>query len=69
MYRRLAARLQNTRMNWWEACEDLGLDYNQVDPEQIPLEQCAHCDIWGSNLIADLDFNPICYYCRDLAGM
>ena len=69
MYKQLAGRLKNTRAQWWQVCEDMGIDSSQVDPEQIPVQQCTHCDLWTDVLIQDLDSNPICYYCKDLAGM
>lgn len=69
MYKRLTARLKNTREHWWAACEDLGIDHTKIDPKQLPVQQCTHCDLWTDALIQDLDANPICYYCKDLAGM
>ncbi len=69
MYKRLSFELNNTRKSLWQVCEELGVDFEWVDPKLLELDQCSHCGLWSRNLIPDLDKNPICTYCLQLAGM
>lgn len=69
MYKRLYNVLINTRKPLREVCEELGVDFEWVDPELLNLDQCTHCGLWSNKLIPDLDKNPICGYCRHLIGL
>ena len=65
----LVKRLHRTRVPLKQVCDELDLDYDSVVNMDIGIEQCTHCNIWAKSLILDLDQNPICSVCRDIAGM
>ena len=65
----LVKLLDHTRIPLRTACLDLGLDYEHIVSLGLDIDQCAHCGIWSKRLILDLDSNPICSVCRDLAGL
>ena len=52
-----------------EACNVLDIDINTVE---LPnLETCSSCSIWykSSELVLDLDSNPICKVCKRFYGL
>jgi uncharacterized protein (UPF0212 family) len=65
----LVDRLERTRVPLREVCEELDLDYDNVVNMELGISQCTHCGIWSKRLILDLDENPICSVCRDIAGL
>ncbi len=65
----LVKRLERTRVPLKKVCDELDLDYDSIVSMDIGIEQCTHCNIWSKRLILDLDQNPICSVCRDIAGM
>ena len=65
----LVKRLERTRVPLRKVCEELDLDYDTIIEMEIGIDQCTHCNIWSKRLILDLDSNPICSVCRDIAGM
>jgi hypothetical protein len=65
----LVKRLERTRVPLKKVCNELDLDYESILEMDIGIEQCTHCNIWSKRLILDLDQNPICSVCRDIAGM
>jgi hypothetical protein len=65
----LVERLERTRVPLREVCEELDLDYDNVVNMELGISQCTHCNIWSKRLILDLDENPICSVCRDIAGL
>lgn len=65
----LVNRLERTRDTLAQACEELDLDYESVAAMDFGLNMCTHCGIWSKRLILDLDDNPICSVCRDIAGL
>jgi hypothetical protein len=65
----LVKRLERTRVPLKKVCDELDLDYDSIVEMDIGIEQCTHCNIWSRRLILDLDQNPICSVCRDIAGM
>ena len=71
MYKRLAKQLDRTRKSLWELCEELDIDYNEVDMFSLEkyVSQCTHCDIWTVKPIQDLDGNPICNVCFGISGL
>lgn len=69
MYKQLSNILQKTRKTLPQVCEELGIDWETIDESRLLVTQCTHCDVWSNRVLPDLDDNPICYLCRDLAGM
>ncbi len=69
MYKRLAKELNGTRRSLTEVCDEMGIDYDEIEFEKLSVGQCSHCSTWSSRLIPDLDGNPICRFCVDLIGM
>jgi hypothetical protein len=65
----LVKRLERTRVPLREVCEELDLDYDSIVNMDIGIDQCTHCNIWSKRLILDLDQNPICSVCKDIAGL
>ncbi len=65
----LVKRLERTRVPLRKVCEELNLDYDSIVNMDIGIAQCTHCNIWSKRLILDLDQNPICSVCRDIAGL
>lgn len=65
----LVKRLERTRVPLKQVCEELDLDYESLVNMDIGIAQCTHCSIWSRRLILDLDQNPICSICRDIAGL
>jgi len=65
----LVKRLERTRDPLVQVCEELDLDYETILEMDLGIEQCTHCSIWSRRLILDLDSNPICSVCRDIAGL
>ena len=71
MYKQLANYLDHTRLDLFQACEDIAVDFETLDYQYLAkhIEQCTHCDIWTKRAVLDLDKNPICVVCRDIAGL
>ena len=68
--KKLIKELSNTRRPLYEVCEDLGIDYDELlESGDIGIEQCTHCGVWSTRTVPDLDENPICPVCVDIAGM
>jgi len=65
----LVKRLERTRVPLNKVCEELDLDYETLVNMDLGIDQCTHCSIWSRKLILDLDSNPICSVCRDIAGL
>lgn len=65
----LVNRLERTRHSLAQVCDELDLDYESVVAMDLGINQCTHCGIWSKRLILDLDDNPICSVCRDIAGL
>ena len=65
----LVQALDHTRVPLNKACEELDLDYTAIIHMNLGIDQCTHCGIWSRRLILDLDQNPICTVCRDIAGL
>ena len=69
MYKRLRLTLNNTRKSVFQACEELDIDFEQVDQSLLEIDQCTHCGRWSLTLVDDLDQNPICRFCVELVGL
>lgn len=65
----LVKRLERSRVPLGKVCEELNLDYETLVNMDLGIDQCTHCSIWSRKLILDLDSNPICSVCRDIAGL
>lgn len=52
-----------------EVCNELGIDVSDFPLEN--LETCSSCSIWykSTELILDLDSNPICKVCKRFYGL
>lgn len=70
IYRKLTKHLNKTRKSIVDVCRDLGIDLDDVEDYYLDkhIMQCSHCDIWGTDHIADLDENPICLVCERIVG-
>lgn len=60
--------LYRTNTSIINACEDLGIEYDNEDLND--LEQCTSCGIWwwSYELAPDLDENNICKFCESNYG-
>lgn len=69
-YRRLVKQLTGTRKTLTQACRDADTDLEDVDDYYLGLviQQCSHCDIWGTQHKTDRDLNPVCALCLRLVG-
>lgn len=67
--KKLVTELKGTKRLLSEVCEDLGIDYDELLENPLPIEQCTHCNTWSPTLVPDLDNNLICRFCVDLVGM
>lgn len=68
--RKLIRELKGTRRRLSDVLEDLGIDYDDVMYDGgIGLDQCSHCNIWSTQLVPDLDDNPVCPTCVTLTGL
>lgn len=70
IYRRLTKHLTGTRKTLTQACRDADVDIDDVDDHYLGLvvQQCSHCDIWGTQHQVDRDDNPVCSLCLRLVG-
>lgn len=70
IYRRLSKQLTGTRKTLTQACRDAGVDLEDVDDYYLGkvVQQCSHCDIWGTQHKLDRDDNPVCPLCLRLVG-
>lgn len=70
-YQRLAKHLSNTRKSLQQVCREHDVDLEAIDSYVLQqyIDQCSHCNIWAKKLIDDLDGNPICRVCLDIAGL
>lgn len=52
-----------------EACQEYGIDLDEAEIKE--LETCSSCSIWhkSTELVLDLDDNPICKTCRRFYGL
>lgn len=67
--KKLVRLLEGTRHKLRDICEDLGIDYEELVLEELPIDRCSNCGIWSTKLIPDLDDNPICPVCVEHVGM
>lgn len=69
-YKRLVKQLVGTRKTLTQACRDADMDIEDVDDYYLGqvVQQCAHCDIWGTQHKPDSDLNPVCNLCLRLVG-
>lgn len=61
--------LHRTRKTLMEACIEAGVEF---DPGLVTnIQECSNCSIWHkiSELIPDLDNNPICKNCKHFYGL
>lgn len=61
--------LYKTRKTIRQACKEAGIDFEEAEVNS--LLECSHCNWWGkpSDLVPDLDDNPICKVCLRYEGM
>lgn len=66
---KLEESLYRKKRTLLEVCEEFGIDVE--DAEVLELETCSNCSIWYkmSELIPDLDGNPICKVCNRFYGL
>jgi hypothetical protein len=71
LYTLLAKKLVNTRNTLTEVCLENDIDIQDIDIDMLEtfIDQCSHCNIWSTRLVADLDDNPICPICVKLTGL
>jgi hypothetical protein len=71
VYQRLAKHLSNTRKSLLQVCREHDIDLADIDNYILQgyIDQCSHCNIWSKKLMDDLDGNPICRVCYDVAGL
>lgn len=64
----LTSALYRTNTSVLSACADLGIEFEELDLED--LERCTHCSIWYKSyeLTPDLDDNNICRFCETHYG-
>lgn len=67
--KKLVRALNGTHKNLRDVCEDLGLDYDDLIDEELPIDRCTHCGVWSTKLVPDLDDNPICPVCVATVGL
>jgi len=69
-YLKLVRLLNGTRKSLTSTCADAGIDIDELDDGlYIHIDQCSHCNIWTTKPIDDLDGNPICKVCEQIAGL
>lgn len=70
IYRKLTKQLAGTRKTLTQACRDADVDIEDVDDYYLgqAVQQCSHCDIWGTQHKTDRDDNPVCVLCLRLVG-
>jgi hypothetical protein len=70
LYKRLTKRLTGTRKTLTEACQDAGIDIEDIDDYLLEeyCKECSHCGIWGSDHKTDRDYFPVCRICFGLVG-
>ena len=70
-YLKLVKYLNNTRKPLYQVCRDNDIDFDEIDDAMLQqqIDQCSHCNIWSKKLIDDLDGNPICPVCYQVAGL
>lgn len=67
--KKLITELKGTKRLLSEVCEDLGIEYDELLENPLPIETCTHCGTWSLKLVPDLDDNLICRFCVELVGM
>ena len=70
MYKRLTNKLKGSRKTLTEACQDAGIDIEDVDDYLLEqyCKECSHCGIWGTEHKTDSDQFPVCRLCFGLVG-
>ena len=70
MYKRLTNKLTGTRRTLTEACQDAGIDIEDIDDYLLEeyCKECSHCGIWGTDHKTDSDDFPVCRICFGLVG-
>jgi hypothetical protein len=65
----LEKSLYRKKKSLLEACQEFGIPVEEADIPSI--ETCSNCSIWfrSTELIPDLDGNPICKVCNRFYGM
>lgn len=66
---KLIKTLNGTHKKLRDVCEDLGIDYDELVEDGLPIDRCSHCGVWSNKLVADLDDNPICPVCVSTVGL
>jgi HD superfamily phosphohydrolase len=70
-YLELTKLLNGTRKSLAQLCADANIDTDRLDYDLLRqhIDQCSHCNIWTTKPIQDLDGNPICKVCEQIAGL
>jgi hypothetical protein len=68
-YLKLTKLLNGTRKSLAQLCADADIDKLDYNLLQQHIDQCSHCSIWTTKPIQDLDGNPICKVCEQIAGL
>ena len=71
IYKSLVKHLNNPRKSLYQVCQEHDINFDEIDDYvlQDHIDQCSHCNIWSVKLINDLDDNPICQVCYQVAGL
>jgi hypothetical protein len=70
-YLKLIKVLNGTRKSLTELCLEANINVRDIEYDllQLHIDQCSHCNIWTTKPIDDLDGNPICKVCEQIAGL
>jgi hypothetical protein len=69
-YQRLAKNLSGTRKTLVQICRELDIDIDNIEDDMLCeyVNECSHCDIWGTTHRRDEDDFPVCVLCLKLVG-
>lgn len=69
-YHRLAKNLSGTRKTLTQVCKELDIDIDIIQDSLLSeyVNECSHCDIWGTTHRLDTDGFPVCVLCFRLVG-
>ena len=70
-YVRLSKQLFRTRLPLAEACWQLDINSQEIDPQLLEVESCDNCGFWDKEkfIHKEKDGTRYCYACKDIESL
>lgn len=61
--KRLIYKLEGTNLRLSDVCEDLGIDYEDIQGSDIGIKKCVECNFWSKNTTLAIGKRVVCHSC------